>query len=125
MRLDHVTLVVRDVELSAGFYARLGLTQIVASYPHYARFLAPEGDTTLSLEQGPALPERSASIHFEVEDVDDTVRGLEARGFTFEQQPADQTYLWREAVLRDPDGTRIFIFNAGDNRLNPPWRVQP
>jgi catechol 2,3-dioxygenase-like lactoylglutathione lyase family enzyme len=37
---------------------------------------------------------------------------------------ADQTYLWREAVLRDPDETRIFIFHAGDNRLNPPWRLQ-
>jgi catechol 2,3-dioxygenase-like lactoylglutathione lyase family enzyme len=38
MRLNHVTLVVRDVERSVVFYRLLGLTQIVASYPHYARF---------------------------------------------------------------------------------------
>jgi catechol 2,3-dioxygenase-like lactoylglutathione lyase family enzyme len=33
VRLNHVTLAVEDVEASAAFYARLGLTQIVASYP--------------------------------------------------------------------------------------------
>jgi len=40
---------VRDVEASVDFYARLGLTQIVADYPDYTRFVAPDGDATLSL----------------------------------------------------------------------------
>jgi len=49
MRLNHVTLPASDVESSAEFYRRLGLAQIVASYPKYARFVSPEGGVTLSL----------------------------------------------------------------------------
>ena len=125
MRLNHVTLTVVDVEASAAFYARPGLRQIVAAYPAYARFLAPEGDTTLSLERaGGAVPQPSASIHFEVDDVDGTVAELKAAGFRFASDPTDQPYLWREAVLPDPDGHRIFIYHAGENRLDPPWRLR-
>ena len=125
MRLNHVTLAVGDVESSARFYARLGLTQIVADYPDYARFLAPQGDTTLSLhraERPPSTP--SASIHFEVDEVDRAVEELEQAGFSFVCAPVDQPYLWREAILLDPDGHRIFIYHAGENRLDPPWRLR-
>lgn len=125
MRLNHVTLTVGDVEASAAFYARLGLRQIVAAYPDYARFLAPEGDTTLSLERvDGAAPQPSVSIHFEVDDVDRTVAELKAAGFRFASEPVDQPYLWREAILIDPDGHRIFIYHAGENRLDPPWRLR-
>ena len=124
MRLNHITLPVSDVEASAAFYARLGLTQLVASYPGYARFLAPQGDTTLSLEHAGGGPQPGASIHFEVADVDDAVAELRERGFQFTSEPVDQPYLWREAVLRDPDGHRIFIYRAGENRLDPPWRLR-
>lgn len=124
MRLNHVTLGVADVEASAGFYRRLGLRQIVASYPDYARFVAPDGDTTLSLQRlADPAPEPGASIHFEVEDVDGTVERLARAGFEFSLAPTDQPYLWREAVLLDPDGHRIFIYHAGENRLDPPWRL--
>ena len=33
------------------------------------------------------------------------------------------SYLWREARLRDPDGHQIRLYDAGVNRLNPPWRI--
>lgn len=125
MRLNHVTLAVGDVESSARFYARLGLTQIVADYPHYARLLSPQGDTTLSLH--PTTDQSSppsASIHFEVDDVDRTVERLKGAGFSFVCDPVDQPYLWREAILLDPDGHRVFIYRAGKNRLEPPWRLQ-
>lgn len=122
MRLNHVTLPASDVETSAGFYTRLGLIQIVANYPDYARFVSPDGDTTLSLYRGGPAPAQ-ASIHFEVEDVDQVVGKLKEAGFEFELEPADQPYLWREATLLDPDGNRIFIYHAGEMRLNPPWRV--
>ena len=124
MRLNHVTLAVADVEASAAFYSQLGLRQIVASYPDYARFAAPDGDTTLSLQRAEDPPRaRSASIHFEVDDVDAAVAALERAGVGFLQQAVDEPYLWREAVLADPDGNRIFIYHAGVNRLDPPWRL--
>jgi catechol 2,3-dioxygenase-like lactoylglutathione lyase family enzyme len=131
MRLNHVTLAASDVEASAAFYRRLGLEQIVASYPHYARLLAPDGDTTLSLHHaGDAAPTGAvahgppdASIHFEVDDVDAKVAELKGIGFAFACDPVDQPYLWREAILLDPDGHRVFIFHAGENRLDPPWRL--
>jgi organic hydroperoxide reductase OsmC/OhrA/predicted enzyme related to lactoylglutathione lyase len=124
VRLNHVTLAVRDVESSARFYARLGLTQIVADYPHYARLLAPWGDTTLSLHPATdQASEPSASIHFEVDDVDGTVERLKRAGFSFLRDVVDQPYLWREAILLDPDRHRVFVYHAGKNRLDPPWRL--
>ena len=124
MRLNHITLAVEDVEASADFYTRLGLRQIVANYPDYARLLAPEGETTLSLHRaGPGQGAGGASIHFEVQDVDQTVTQLSGKGFVFSSEPVDQPYLWREAILLDPDGHEIFIYHAGENRLDPPWRL--
>jgi catechol 2,3-dioxygenase-like lactoylglutathione lyase family enzyme len=124
VRLNHVTLAVGDVESSARFYARLGLVQIVADYPDYARFVAPQGDTTLSLHRTEHLSaEPSVSIHFEVDDVDRAVDELKRAGFRFACDPVDQPYLWCEAILLDPDGYRVFIYNAGENRLDPPWRL--
>jgi len=65
----------------------------------------------------------SVSVHFECDDVDAAAQALRDRGFELEQDPVDQPYLWREAILRDPDGHPIFLFTAGENRLNPPWRL--
>lgn len=123
MRLNHITLPVSSVPDSVEFYVRLGLTQIVANYPTYARLLAPDGDTTLSLHQADAPTKDGVSIHFEVDDVDRTVQCLKQAGFEFVCGPVDQPYLWREAILLDPDGHRIFIFCAGENRIDPPWRL--
>jgi catechol 2,3-dioxygenase-like lactoylglutathione lyase family enzyme len=124
VRLNHITLPVIDVERSAEFYARLGLTQIVENYPTYARFVAPDGDTTLSLQLAESPPgQPGASIHFEVDDVDGAVGSLVEKGFELESEPVDQRYLWREATILDPDGHRIFIYHAGENRLDPPWRL--
>jgi catechol 2,3-dioxygenase-like lactoylglutathione lyase family enzyme len=124
MRLNHVTLPATDVEASAEFYRRLGLIQIVASYPNYARFVAPEGGVTLSLHLDEAAVPSGASVHFEVDDADQAITGLRDAGVEIETEPADQPYLWREATLLDPDGNRIFIYHAGEMRLNPPWRLE-
>jgi catechol 2,3-dioxygenase-like lactoylglutathione lyase family enzyme len=126
VRLNHVTLSVSDLDRSVEFYRLLGLTQLVAG-DGYARFVCPEGDSTLSLESrgGAVRAERGAiSIHFESERLDQLVAELEAKGIEFEQQPTDEPYLWREAILRDPDGHRLFLYHAGVNRLDPPWRLR-
>jgi len=126
MRLNHVTLRVADLDRAVAFYKLLGFRQLVAS-DDYARFVCPQGDSTLSLESRGDLPESAASvisIYFETERLDALVAELKQKGVTFEQEPVDQPYLWREAVLRDPDGHRLFLYNAGVNRLDPPWRLR-
>jgi catechol 2,3-dioxygenase-like lactoylglutathione lyase family enzyme len=126
VRLNHVTVSVTDIERSVDFYKQLGLEQIVANYPHYARFVCPDGDSTFSLHglgAGETLPPQETSVHFECDPLDDKVAELKAKGIEFEMDPTDQPYLWREANLRDPDGNLIVLFSAGENRLNPPWRL--
>ena len=127
MRFNHVTLDVADLERSKAFYTRLGLVQIVDAPPRYARFAFPDGDATLSVEVmggRPPQPDR-AQIFFECESLDETVAALKQRGVVFEQDPTDTFYLWREAHLRDPDGHHLRLYRAGQNRLDPPWKLRP
>jgi len=122
MRLNQVTLAVSDLARAVAFYKSLGLQQIVAA-DHYARFALPEGGSTLSVEVHAEMLPSSAVVYLEVDDVDEVVRRLQAAGLRFDQEPADQRWLWREARLHDPDGNPLCIFKAGVNRLNPPWRL--
>ena len=127
MKFNHITLVVTDLERSKAFYSKLGLIQIVDTPPRYARFRVPDGDATLSVEvDGDATGNPGAAqIFFECPDIDAVVSGLKAKGISFEQEPTDMFYLWREARLRDPDGhdIRLYQENAPDVRLNPPWKI--
>jgi catechol 2,3-dioxygenase-like lactoylglutathione lyase family enzyme len=122
MRLNQVTVAVANVEEAVVFYSRLGLTPIVKS-PHYARFVCPEGDSTFSVHLGepPAAP--STVIYFENDRLDMLVESLKEAGLKFDSDPVDERWLWREARLRDPSGNPICLFQAGANRLNPPWRL--
>ena len=123
MRLNHVTIEVTDLERSVSFYAALGLRRIVATET-YSRFTCPDGDSTFSLDlvDGPVAPP-SSLIYFECDDLDQRVGDLKAGGIRFDLEPTDQPWLWREARLRDPDGHALCLFAAGENRLNPPWRL--
>ena len=126
MRLNQITLPSTDVIRGRDFYVRLGFTLLVDAPDHYMRFAAPEGGTTLSLHLVPAMPSGdTAVIYLETETLDADVARLKAAGFTFWQDPKDETWLWREARLADPDGNEICLYHAGVFRLNPPWRVKP
>lgn len=125
MKLNQVTVPLVDYEASKAFYLKLGLRLIVDSPPRYARFEMPEGGSTFSIEQvdgwtGGDWPE----VWFESDRLDALVSDLKARGIVFESEPETMSYLWRVAHLRDPAGTRITLYHAGENRLNPPWRVK-
>ncbi len=123
MRLNQVTLPVTDMQSCAAFYRKMGFLQIVDT-PHYARFSCPEGDATFSLALRQEAGTNNAVIYFEIEDLDRKVEDLMRQGFSFDQPPTDMRYLWREAVLQDPSGNTIKLYFAGENRLNPPWRVE-
>ena len=122
MRLNQVTVTVADIESSVKFYATLGLKPIVKS-PHYARFACPQGDSTFSVHVGDVGANQSAVVYFENDSLDALVKQLTIAGITFDSMPTDQPWLWREARLRDPSGNSICLFQAGENRLHPPWRL--
>jgi catechol 2,3-dioxygenase-like lactoylglutathione lyase family enzyme len=123
MNLNQVTLPARDLERSAEFYRRLGFTQIVNSLPHYARFECRDGGATFSLHQVESPPPSETIIYFECDNLDAVYDRLRGQGVVFDQAPADQRWLWREAYLRDPDGNVLCIYHAGSNRRFPPWRI--
>jgi len=126
MNLNQVTLPVKNMEMSTDFYRRLGFLQIVDT-PHYVRFSCPDGGATFSLSLEEDLPDNNqhgAVIYFEHSELDMWVEEIQQRGIELEQSPTDQSYLWREAILRDPSGNKIKLYWAGENRLNPPWLVE-
>ena len=125
MRLNQVTIPSINIKRSVEFYKRLGLIQIVESLPDYARFVCPDGDSTFSIHrvEKVATGEKPV-VYFECDDLDQKVAELEQRGVKLDSGPLDQRWLWREAYLQDPDSNVICLYFAGENRLNPPWRLQ-
>lgn len=124
MNLNQVTIPSLDVEKASNFYTKLGLLLIVNALPRYVRFECPNGDSTFSIHKVEQLPEGSGtSIYFQNENIDAVVQKLKQKGITFISDPEDKPWLWREAHLIDPDGNQIILYSAGDNRKNPPWRI--
>jgi|TARA_B110000093_G_scaffold142422_1_gene153496 catechol 2,3-dioxygenase-like lactoylglutathione lyase family enzyme len=123
VNLNQVTLPVENMDKSTEFYRTLGFTQIVDT-PHYARFECPEGESSFSLSLQDSKAVDGTVIYFEHEQLDEWVSELKLKGVSFDEEPIDQPYLWREAVLHDPSGNKIKLYWAGENRLNPPWRVE-
>nr|WP_295659629.1 VOC family protein [Polymorphobacter sp.] len=123
MNLNHVTLPAHDYTASVAFYIALGLTQIVAAPPRYARF-EMDGESTLSIEVlADGARSGAAEIYLHCDDVDAAVAAAAARGVVFDYPPRDEDYLWRCARTTDPAGNRILLYHAGVNQHFPPWRI--
>ena len=125
MKLNQVTIYTNKFAETLEFYKNLGLKLIVDSSPRYVRFECPNGDSTLSLhETDDSSRCTNIVLYFECENLGEEFERLKNLGLTFDQNPKDQTWLWREAYLKDPTGNKICLFYAGENRKNPPWRVK-
>ncbi|MEP3373990.1 MAG: VOC family protein [Maribacter dokdonensis] len=124
MNLNQATVPSLNVENAILFYEKLGLKLIVKSLPNYARFECPDGNATFSIHLTETLPQGDGVyIYFECEDLDAHVASLKEIGIQFEKEPTNERWLWREARLKDPDGNQLILFYGGENRLNPPWRI--
>lgn len=124
MKLNQITVSVTDIPAAISFYKGLGLQQIVNS-PHYARFVIPENDATFSLHLA-ELVCSTTSVYFELESVEavnEKIKHLESVDYVIYAQPKMQVWLWYEAYLKDLDGNIICFYFAGENRLNPPWKM--
>lgn len=125
MNLNQVTIYSKKTVETAEFFTKLGLILIVDSLPRYARFECPDGESTLSIQHdGSAVVSNNIVLYFECADLDVEVERLKSIGVTFDEDPADRDWLWRQAYLKDPNGNKICLFHAGENRKNPPWRVK-
>jgi catechol 2,3-dioxygenase-like lactoylglutathione lyase family enzyme len=125
MNLNQITVPSLDLEKSIPFYEKLGLKLIVNSLPHYARFECPDGNSTFSIHRVDKLPSgEGVYVYFECNNLDEYVSKLIKEGIEFDQKPTDQRWLWREARLKDIDGNQLILFYGGENRVNPPWRVE-
>ena len=124
MGLNQVTLPATNVAASIRFYTEMGFELIVDS-PHYARFKSTVGDVTFSVHLVDNLSAPSQTVvYFECAALDQQVETLKAKGFQFTQDPRAERWLWCEARLVDPAGNVICLYHAGENRLNPPWRLK-
>ncbi|WP_293854311.1 bifunctional hydroxymethylpyrimidine kinase/phosphomethylpyrimidine kinase [Sphingomonas sp. SCN 67-18] len=123
--LNQVTVAADDYDRSVAFYTALGLEQIVAAPPRYARFQTAGGGT-FSLHRAEAGEVAGATtVYFECVDLDARVAALKAAGLAFDHDPVDQDWQWREARLRDPFGNSVCLYSAGEIRRFPPWRITP
>jgi hydroxymethylpyrimidine/phosphomethylpyrimidine kinase len=124
--LNQITLPATDYAASVAFYKQLGLTQIVDSpgaegLGGYARFEAANG-VTLSIHVGDGAA-GGTTTYLESGALDAWVAYLARRGVQFEQMPKDEEWGWREARLTDPAGNRLCLYQAGEYRRYPPWRI--
>ncbi len=123
MNLNQVTLAVYNMSDAVAFYQKMGF-ELIVDTPHYARFHCTDGDATFSLSLSDKQQSNPTVIYFENEQLDKLVDELIAKGFEFAQLPTDMSFLWREAILFDPSGNKIKLYWAGENRVDPPWRVK-
>ncbi|WP_188237062.1 bifunctional hydroxymethylpyrimidine kinase/phosphomethylpyrimidine kinase [Sphingopyxis sp. LK2115] len=120
--INQITLPARDYAASVAFYKQLGLTQIVDSPDNgYARFEAANG-VTLSVHVGDGKAGGAVAC-LESGALDAWVAYLARRGVRFDQMPKDQDWGWREARLTDPAGNGLCLYQAGEYRRYPPWRI--
>jgi len=123
VRLNQVTVGAVDLSRSEQFYKALGLHLIVKD-AHYLRFECADGGSTFSVDLVDSVPrDEQVTIYFESDDLDGLCDRLVSGGIPVDQRPLDTPWLWREARLTDPDGHRICLFSAGENRRFPPWRI--
>ena len=124
MLLNQISISVKSVPDSIVFYKKLGLELIVHTHNDYARFLTDSGATFSLMTDNTNKEIHGTHVYFECNDLDEKVSELKVKGMAFISDPEDKPWLWREAHLLDPDGHHIVLYSAGENRINPPWRIQ-
>jgi catechol 2,3-dioxygenase-like lactoylglutathione lyase family enzyme len=112
--LDHLYMLVSDLERSVAFYERLGFT--ATRWGEYVRLEGSNG-MYIGMEQGPdVVAGRTIELVIRVDDVDLRFEALVAAGVWFDGSPADQEWGARHVWLTDPDGNRLSLFSTREER---------
>jgi len=125
LTFNHAMVYAANVERALGFYRDLLGFKVVDEFRHegkpvYARLRAPGGDGTIALHMagpGTSLASDGVRLYFEIRELDDFCRKLQAKGFYITQMPRMMPWGWRHAYLNDPDGHEISLYWAGENRM--------
>ena len=125
LTFNHAMVYAADVRRALGFYRHLLGFKLVDEFNHegipvYARLRAPGGDGTIALHlagPGTQLASDGVRLYFEIREVDEFCRKLQAKGFYITQMPRMMPWGWRHAYLNDPDGHEISLYWAGENRM--------
>ena len=117
IRLDHLTLPVRDHARSRAWYTSNFGFKVEFEVPERGTVaLQDDADLTILLVGSPDQPVTpSCTLTFQVDDVEAKYRDLSARGVTFEKSP--QKLFWGYgAELRDPDGYLVYLWDERSMR---------
>jgi len=125
LSFNHAMVYVKDVQRALDFYRELLGFKIVDEFRHegkpvYARLRAPGGNGTIALHMagpGTSLVSDGVRLYFEIRELDDFCRKLQAKHFYITQMPRMMPWGWRHAYLNDPDGHEISLYWAGENRM--------
>ena len=125
LSFNHAMVYAKDVQRALGFYRDLMGFKLIDEFryenrPVYARLRAPGGDGTIALHEagpGQSLASDGVRLYFEIRELDDFCRKLQAKGFYITQLPRMMPWGWRHAYLNDPDAHEISIYWAGENRM--------
>jgi catechol 2,3-dioxygenase-like lactoylglutathione lyase family enzyme len=125
LSFNHAMVYVKGVQRALDFYCDLLGFKLVDEFrsegkPVYARLRAPGGDGTVALQMagpGTSLGSEGVRLYFEIRELDDFCRKLQAKNFYITQMPRMMPWGWRHAYLNDPDGHEISLYWAGENRM--------
>lgn len=117
IRMEGLTLAVKDVKRSVAFYGKLlGFKVEIDSAPDFAMVRVEGGATIGLLAARHAVPKgtkaaskkQHAAIHVELstDDLDGLYKRLKARGLRFAEPPHDEEWE-RSASAFDPDGYTV------------------
>jgi len=111
IRLDHLTVSVRDYKAARDWYAtHLGL-RVEFEIPERGVAAMQDGaGFTVFLEQSP-VPTANCVLYFQVDSVDDQYERLIERGVAFTIAPSKQFWGYGPE-LTNPDGLRIRFWDA-------------
>lgn len=125
LTFNHAMIYSKDVERSLRFYRDLLGFKMVDEFQFegntvYARLRAPGGDGTIALHQTEStksIVSEGVRLYFEIRELDDFCRKLQAKGFYITQLPRMMPWGWRHAYLNDPDGHEISLYWAEGGRM--------
>jgi lactoylglutathione lyase len=122
-------LTTRDLRRSLDFYERLLGGQVRYRFPDegepaYVSLVIGTTDLGIGVDDRPTVNDRIA-LWVYADDCDDAVAHLRDAGVEVVQEPTDQPWGERMAIVHDPDGNQVIVASRGLAVVTPQGRAGP